>query len=42
MPSHYDYEDVIFIKTVDTWLIIIFDGFDEMCNRLKEQKNESL
>lgn len=38
MPSYYDYEYVIFEKTVDVWLTIIFDGFDEICSRLKNNQ----
>jgi len=37
-----DYESIPFCKSVDNWLLIIFDAFDEICKRLKEReiKNE--
>ncbi len=38
MPSSYDSEYVIFVKSVDVWLTIIFDGFDEICNRIREEQ----
>ncbi len=36
-PAILDYEMIPFCKKINTWLLIIFDAFDEMCNRLKEQ-----
>ena len=36
---HGDGEDVICLYKTDIWLQYIFDGFDEMCNRMKEQLN---
>ena len=38
-PSGMDYDDVILIKDYKVRLKIIFDGFDEICRRLKEEKN---
>ena len=33
-PSFLDTESVPFVKDTKTWLKIIFDCFDEMCNRI--------
>lgn len=35
-PSSIDYESVPFGEARHVWLNIIYDGFDEMCNRLKK------
>jgi hypothetical protein len=35
IPRFIEYEDIPFCEKVDNWLLIIFDAFDEMCNRLK-------
>jgi hypothetical protein len=37
MPNYYDYEFPVFEKSLNVWLLIIFDGFDEICNRLDTQ-----
>lgn len=37
MPSFLDAESVPFVKDTKTWLKIIFDCFDEMCNRIKKE-----
>lgn len=34
-PKGLDYEDVILLKDYKFWLKAVFDGFDEMCERLK-------
>lgn len=41
-PKNIDNESIPFCKSVDNWLLIIFDAFDEICKRLKEKqiKNE--
>jgi len=38
-PSELDYEDVIVCKDYKYWLKAVFDGFDEICRRLKEKSN---
>lgn len=35
-PRGMDYEDVILEKDYKFWLKAVFDGFDEICRRLKE------
>lgn len=35
-PSGMDYEYIPYVKTVDHWLLCVFDGFDEICRRLTE------
>lgn len=40
MPSFFDSEDVPNAKKTKVWLQIIFDGFDEICRRMKEEGNE--
>lgn len=35
-PSALDYDDVIFVKDYKYWLKAVFDGFDEICTRMKE------
>lgn len=37
-PNFMDYDEVIFIKTPKYWLKVVFDGFDEICKRLKEEQ----
>lgn len=39
-PSFMDYEDVIFAEEYRGWLQIVFDGFDEMCNRIANSINK--
>jgi hypothetical protein len=36
-PDGLDYEDVIFLKDYKIWLKYIFDGFEEICSRMKEE-----
>lgn len=38
MPSFLDAESVIFCTDTKFWLKAVFDGFDEMCKRVKEQE----
>jgi hypothetical protein len=35
-PSFCDTESVIFVKRTKYWLTAVFDGFDEVCRRIKE------
>lgn len=37
-PGFCDYEVVIFCKRYKPWLLAVFDGFDEICRRLKEKE----
>lgn len=37
-PRGLDYEDVILEKDYKFWLKAVFDGFDEICRRMKENK----
>lgn len=37
-PSCADYDCIVLVKTIKPWLKCIFDGFDEICKRLKENK----
>ena len=37
-PGNIDNESVPFCKEVNNWLYIIFDAFDEICERLSENK----
>lgn len=37
MPSFMDYEQVIFRKSPHRWLLAVFDAFDEICRRMKEE-----
>jgi hypothetical protein len=34
-PDGFDHEDVIILKEYKFWLKAVFDGFDEICRRLK-------
>ena len=36
MPRNFDYDDVVFVESPKFWLKAVFDGFDEICRRLKE------
>lgn len=36
IPSCLDFESIIISKDLKFWLKAVFDGFDEMCRRLKE------
>lgn len=37
MPDFIEYEMIPFTKKIPTWIKIIFDAFDEICNRLEKQ-----
>jgi hypothetical protein len=39
-PNRLDYDDVILIKDYKPWLKCIFDGFEEICRRMKEEEKE--
>jgi hypothetical protein len=39
-PGFIDHEDVPHCKKTKQWLRIVFDGFDEICRRLKEQEQQ--
>lgn len=41
MPSFMDAENVIFKSEIKPWLKTIFDGFDEICRRLKESEDQT-
>lgn len=36
MPNNWDYDSIIFRKKPKYWLLVIFDGFEEICERLKK------
>lgn len=38
-PSFLDTESVICCKKSKYWLLAVFDGFDEICSRMKETQN---
>ena len=38
IPDSIDYEIIPYSKKTPIWLLIIFDAFDEMCNRFKNGK----
>ncbi|RYZ48300.1 MAG: hypothetical protein EOP49_18980 [Sphingobacteriales bacterium] len=38
MPGFFDSEMVPFCKRYQYWLLAVYDGFDEMCNRLRESE----
>jgi len=40
-PSFLDTERVPFIREIKPWLLVIFDAFDEICNRLKTQEGKT-
>ena len=37
MPHGYDHEYVVNRRKIKPWLQVVFDGFDEICRRMKEQ-----
>lgn len=37
-PDFLDYETTIFKKELNVWLPYIFDGFEEICRRMKENE----
>lgn len=37
-PRNFDYEDVIIVKDYKPWLKAVFDGFEEICRRMKENE----
>jgi len=41
-PSLIEHDQVPFVQRTKQWLLIVFDGFDEICRRLKimERKNQ--
>jgi hypothetical protein len=40
LPKGMDYDDVVFLKDYKPWLKAVFDGFDEICRRMKEGELE--
>ena len=40
-PNGMDYDDVVLIKDYKYWLKAVFDGFDEICRRMKEEENSN-
>jgi len=40
-PEDWDYESIPFVKTIKPQFLFILDGFEEICRRLKEQKEKS-
>lgn len=40
-PAHIDHEYIPFGKVRHIWLEYIYDGFNEMCKRIKLQENET-
>ncbi len=38
-PHFIDYEDIPCVYEIPIWLKIIFDAFDEICDRMKNNKN---
>lgn len=38
-PDFIDYEEIPYYMKTPVWLDIIFDAFDEICRRLKEEEN---
>ena len=36
MPDGYDIDYVPYCKKIKGWLLVIFDGFDEICRRMEE------
>ena len=41
-PDGMDYDNVILLKDYKSWLKTVFDGFDEMCRRIKEEKEKAI
>jgi hypothetical protein len=37
-PNGMDYEYIPLVKSVNPWLLTVFDGFDEICRRIKSGK----
>lgn len=37
-PNDVEYEDVVFIKTEKIWLKCVYDAFDEICRRYRENE----
>lgn len=33
----YDYELIPFCKTIDNWLLAVFDAFEELCKRIEDE-----
>lgn len=40
MPSFIDFDDVPYVTKIDHWLLIIFDAFEEICDRLNKKQIE--
>jgi hypothetical protein len=38
--TRFDYENIPYYKTTHRWLLIIYDGFDEICRRMKLEENK--
>ncbi len=36
LPSFSDYESIVLINKTKFWLLAVFDGFEEICNRIKQ------
>lgn len=41
MPRFIDHESVVLVKKTKYWLQAVFDGFDEICTRLKNQSTNT-
>ena len=37
-PYFVDHSDVPFVQRIKQWLLVVFDGFDEVCRRLKDNE----
>jgi len=37
-PSFMDYDEIAYVKSPKYWLQVVFDGFEEICRRLNENK----
>lgn len=40
-PHFMDYEDLVIVYTTPYWLLAIFDAYDEMVRRMKEEKSKT-
>lgn len=36
MPNNWDYDSIVFRKKPKYWLLVIFDAFEEICERVKK------
>jgi len=41
MPSFFDSESIPYVKKTKIWLQIVFDAFDEICERMKKEEDEN-